>query len=81
MFAESEVRGFPLHVMAGQVEPNQADAEQRINQQHTYKTAKQKHKEEIWLKKQQFMESFSRNSRQHSAKRRENRFFEVNSVI
>ena len=65
------------------MEPNQSDIEARnplILEDagaNWNKSAKQRHKEELLVKKQQLMESFSRNSRRHSAKRRENRFYEV----
>jgi len=69
--------------MTCSVEPNQAEVEGKNpfvlqdNQLNWNKTAKQKHKEDLLYKKQQLMQSFSRNSKRHSAKRRENRFYEV----
>ena len=70
----SGVGGFPLHVASYPLDSNQANMEERDQiriEEEANRTAKQKHKEELLHKQQALMESFSRESRHHSGKKRE----------
>ena len=77
---------IPVHVTTYPLNSSHSNVEEKQHHElHTdpNKTAKQKHREELELKTHQLMESYSRNSRRHSAKKQDLavRFYEVISLV